>query len=329
MSLDLTAQEVDAIWTEAEQQCPPKISLDRLETIYTVPPLLGYGYHREMELHPGLELCIFNEAYNDLTWRSPESQHLVQFNVHLSGVADSGDFVLLNAEQSYIGGSGIQRSFQTFTPQSQPQVGVDIHLQPHLLNQFFATPTGELPSELQPLVRDDDWQQVFLPKTTGAMRSVVKQIIDCPFFGAAKQLYLQGKVFELIALQLNSIMEDEVASPASLKPDTVTRIHHAAEILRSHLEQSPSQKALSQQVGVSQRTLHNGFQALFGITPFTYLTQQRMIQAERLLRETYCTVAEVANRVGYINPAQFAVAFKRQFGISPSDCIRGKECPVR
>ncbi len=50
----------------------------------------------------------------------------------------------------------------------------------------------------------------------------------------------------------------------------------------------------------------------------------RMEQAERWLREPDCTVAEVANRVGYANPAQFAAAFKRQFGITPSDCILGR-----
>lgn len=42
-----------------------------------------------------------------------------------------------------------------------------------------------------------------------------------------------------------------------------------------------------------------------------------MEQAKRLLREPHCTVVEVANQVGYVNPSQFAAAFKRQFGIPP------------
>ena len=46
--------------------------------------------------------------------------------------------------------------------------------------------------------------------------------------------------------------------------------------------------------------------------------------AKRLLREPHCTVAEVANQVGYANPSQFAAAFNRQFGITPSACIRGR-----
>jgi len=332
MSLDLTAQQVDEILTEAEQQCPPATSIDGLETIHTVPLQLGSGCGREIELYPGLRLWIFHETYNDLTFRGLENQHLVQFRVQLSGVEDSGDHVLIDAKRSYIGGSGIQRRLTVFTPRSQPNVGVEIHMQPQLLKQFFAAPTGELPAELKPLVRGDDWQQVFSPKTTEAMRLVVQQIIDCPFLGTTKRVYLQGKVFELMALQLEGVVDNSAIgrlrqqeTVSLLKPSTIARIYHAAEILRSHLEHPPSQIELAQQVGVGHCTLHKGFRSLFGLTPFAYLTQQRMKQAEHLLREPYSTVAEVANRVGYANPAQFAAAFKRHFSITPSDCIRGKK----
>ncbi len=93
-------------------------------------------------------------------------------------------------------------------------------------------------------------------------------MIDCPFLGAAKRLYWQGKVFELMALQLNGMMSDQTAAAtASVKPDTTARIHHAAEILRSQLEQPPSQAELAQQVGVAYCTLHKGFVATFGMTP--------------------------------------------------------------
>jgi AraC-like DNA-binding protein len=327
MSLDLTAQEVDATWQEAEQHSPPATSIDRLETIHTVPSQLGHGYQREMELYPGLELSIFHETYpRGFTYRGVEHPHLVQFMVHLSGVVDSGDFLYQDAAHSYIGGSGMQRAVVN-VHSDQSEVGVNIHVQPHLLRQLFATSTGELPPELQPLVRGDDWQRVFSPKTTEVMRSVVQQIIDCPLVGVTKRLYLQGKVFELMALQLDGMVNREAATSSatssnSLRADTIARIHYAAEILRSHLEHPTCQTELARQVGVSDRTLQKGFKVVFGMTPFAYLTQHRMNWAEQLLRQSDQTVAEVANLVGYANSAQFAAAFKRQFGISPSQCLR-------
>lgn len=324
MGLDLTTQEVDAIWLEAKQHCPPATSIDRLETIRTVPSQLGHGYHREMELCPGLELAIFHETYpQGLTFRGSENRHPVQFMVHLSGVVDSGDFLYQDATHSYIGGSGIQQAVVNIHS-DQPEIGVNIHLQPKLFSQLFATPAGDLPPELQPLLRGDDRQQVFSPRVTGEMRSVVQQIIDCPFLGVTKRMYLQGKAFELMALQLDGMLGPSPATTAeSLKAETVARIHYAAEILRSQFETPPSQIELAQRVGLGHCTLNKGFRTLFGVTPFAYLTRYRMEQAERLLRQPGHTVAEVANQVGYANPAQFAAAFKRHFGITPSDCMRG------
>lgn len=157
------------------------------------------------------------------------------------------------------------------------------------------------------------------------MQTAVRQMIDCPFLGTTKRLYLQSKVFELMALQLNGITSAKAsAASGPLKAETLARIYYAAEILRSHLEHPPDQIVLAQQVGVSDRTLQKGFRAVFGVTPFVYLTQQPMHQARHLLRQTDYTVAEVTNMVGYANPAQFAATFKRQFGITPRECSRQK-----
>ncbi|WP_052050967.1 hypothetical protein [Leptolyngbya sp. KIOST-1] len=141
-----------------------------------MPPQLGQGYHRDIGLCPGLELSIFHETYHtDFTYCGKENLHPVQFMVHLSGVVDSGSFLYQDATQGYIGGSGIQPAVTNLHRANQPEVGVDIHLKPHFFKQLFATPAGDLPPALQPLVKGDDWQQVFSPKTAEAMRSVVRR----------------------------------------------------------------------------------------------------------------------------------------------------------
>ncbi|NEQ33254.1 MAG: helix-turn-helix transcriptional regulator [Leptolyngbya sp. SIO4C5] len=120
--------------------------------------------------------------------------------------------------------------------------------------------------------------------------------------------------------QCGMLSHETATSSSTFRADTVARIHYAAKILRSHLENPPDQTTLAQQVGMSDRTLQKGFKAVFGVTPFAYLTQQRMKQAEQLLRQPERTVTDMANMVGYANPAQFAAAFKRQFGITPNEC---------
>lgn len=45
----------------------------------------------------------------------------------------------------------------------------------------------------------------------------------------------------------------------------------------------------------------------------------RLAHARELLRNTTLSVAEVGERVGYLNASTFATTFKKYYGISPSD----------
>ncbi|MEM7062464.1 MAG: AraC family transcriptional regulator [Cyanobacteria bacterium P01_B01_bin.77] len=324
MALNLSWQDATDLWIEAAQSSVPGTVIDDVENLYTVPAKLGRGYHRIIDLPSGIELIIFDYVYRDLALEIPENQHPIQFTVHLSGTVDSGDYLYRDANWGYIGGSGVQRSLVSVFPESQRQLGVSVQLQPQLLQQFFGDGSGELPGELQPLVKDtSQWQQIYSPKTTGNIRSVVRQIMDCPLAGLTKQMYLQGKVFELMALQIEETME-RPRQPITLKPETTIRIHQAAAILRSHLETPPSATELAKQMGVCDRTLRRGFKQVFGTTLVGYLTQQRLHQAQQRLCTGDYTVAEVANQVGYAHLGHFAAAFKRQFGITPSQCMTQK-----
>jgi AraC-like DNA-binding protein len=60
-----------------------------------------------------------------------------------------------------------------------------------------------------------------------------------------------------------------------------------------------------------------------------YLIQRRLEAAERLLRQGDLKVTEVANLVGYEHLGQFSAAFKRQFGITPRQCLAGKKAVFR
>ena len=64
--------------------------------------------------------------------------------------------------------------------------------------------------------------------------------------------------------------------------------------------------------------------AEIGQTTFRdHLTQVRMQKAAEMLATRTLTVREVAHRVGYRQPAQFAKAFRRHQGMAPSDFRSG------
>lgn len=319
------------MWAQANYYNPQPTERESFEILFEMPERLGNGYERYIQVHPHLELKIFDlEYHDDMLVKMPESDHPLQFLVLLSGKIIDEYGGQVGEGYTCISGSGVQRQMVTQSSKSR-HIGVDIHMSPDLLATFFPDEVGEISQQLRFLAKGNDWQTLLYPQTTTAIEAIVQQIINCPYQGTTKQMYLQAKVLELITLQLAPILSagDGLQSSPRLKPETIARIHYAREILLSSLENPPSLLELAQIVGVSERTLRRGFQELFGTTVFGYLTSQRMEQAKQLLRSGKLSVAEVANLSGYSQPGNFAAVFKRKFGITPRQCLSGKKNILR
>jgi AraC-like DNA-binding protein len=76
---------------------------------------------------------------------------------------------------------------------------------------------------------------------------------------------------------------------------------------------------IARRVASSRRQLQRAYAEIGKTTFREHLTGVRMERAAELLATRMFTVREVANRVGYRQPAQFAKAFRRHRGVSPSD----------
>jgi AraC-like DNA-binding protein len=328
--MTLTLNESD--WDELHRQAPKprflNLMLDDFEVLVGFPEQLGRGYYRSMELSPGVWLSLSDFELHD-SWiiKVPAHDHPVQCLILLSGLLHGEDvYPTFGGERSYFSGSGVSPSYAMQYERSQRFIEVNIHFLPEVLEKFLSEITDMDTCLSKLFLKQNDWKVSFFPAVTAEMRRVAQQIWMTPLCGTARRLYLQGKVLELLTLQLQPILSDHhlLQPPPGRKLDTIARIYHAKEVLNSRLENPPALLDLAQQVGVSDRTLRRGFQDVFGTTVVGYLTQQRMTHAEQLLREGNHTVAEVANRVGYAHLGHFAAGFKRQFGITPSQVLTGK-----
>ncbi len=322
----------EADWNELCQQTPPLEAgdrvLDAFESLTSVPESIGQGYCRSMELLPGVWLSFTDEEFHqDWMLQTPVHDHLIQIGIFLSGyIYFDAVHPNLGGTCGYFSGSGISPAYVEKHREGQRLTVVDIEILPELLESFLA---GEIchSDTLKQLLKGEDWKGSFYPTVTAKMRSLAQQMWNAPYCGAVKRMYLQAKVFELLAMQLDWVASNPGQSRISpgLKLDTINRLHHAKEILSHQLENPPSLIELAQQVGLSDRTLQRGFRELFGTTVVGYSMQQRLNRAEQLLREPSRTVAEVARLVGYGHLSYFATVFKRQFGITPSECLAGKK----
>jgi transcriptional regulator GlxA family with amidase domain len=77
--------------------------------------------------------------------------------------------------------------------------------------------------------------------------------------------------------------------------------------------------------GVSQRTLRNAFQEIYGSPPYRHLRTMRMGEARKALLSPVSssqTVTEVAMHFGFLELGRFSVEYRRAFGECPSATLR-------
>ena len=324
MTLTLTESAWDELCQQISPLSPSNQPCDDVEVQGGLEGI-GHGYSRSLHLLPGLCLSFYEqESQQDWRLEVAAHDHPIQMTVWLTGSVDfDAVHPTLGDACSYFSGSGISPAYVEKYQSGQRLAYVTVELEPELLASYLAD--GHYCSDIQKqLFQEQDWKVSFYPAVTPAMRSLAHQLWHAPYQGAVKRMYLQAKVFELLAMHLDAIASDSKQTHPHLKPETINCLHHARDILTRQLENPPSLSELAQQVGVSERTLQRGFRELFGTTAFQYLQTRRMERAEQLLRSREMRVSEVAHAIGYLHLGHFTQAFKRRFGITPKQCQTGK-----
>lgn len=97
-----------------------------------------------------------------------------------------------------------------------------------------------------------------------------------------------------------------------------TLFEEAVAIVEREYPQDLALDDVARRVATSRRQLQRAYAEAGGTTFREHLTSVRMQRAGEMLRHANLTIREVAHRVGYRQPAQFAKAFRRHHGVAPS-----------
>ena len=96
------------------------------------------------------------------------------------------------------------------------------------------------------------------------------------------------------------------------------RLRRVDDYLRDNLEKPVSLEDLAAHASLSRFHLLRLYKRKYGETPLKRLTRLRMDEAKRHLQHGQLSIAQIASRCGYENPAPFASAFRRVAGVPPT-----------
>ena len=153
---------------------------------------------------------------------------------------------------------------------------------------------------------------------TLAQQHALKNIFNCPLEGKLGYMMIETSIIQIILIQMHSIFHQEFKQPVANRRDVET-IQQLKEHLTKTFLEDHCLTTLARQFGTNTNKLMTLFKKIFGRSIFEFIGELRMDYALQLLRDQGLLVTEVARTIGYKNPNHFSCAFKKRYGVSPSE----------
>jgi signal transduction histidine kinase/DNA-binding response OmpR family regulator len=130
-------------------------------------------------------------------------------------------------------------------------------------------------------------------------------------------LEARRKLRERFAAPENMVVEP---SEITVTPADEEFMQRAIDVVEEHMDDFDfTVEAFTAEMHISRTALYMKLKALTGQTPNEFIRILRLKRSAQLLKSTSEGVAEVAARVGFLEPTNFSRAFKGQFGVSPTE----------
>lgn len=145
----------------------------------------------------------------------------------------------------------------------------------------------------------------------------------------SKKTFIRYQVKQYFNLLLMQIIYTQMAdssnsiSPSSKKYSAkLNRLSPALEHIIANRHLTIPTSDLADLVGMSHKYFITYFKQILGITPHQYQIERKMIKAADLLTTNAHSIKEIADLLGYKDQYNFSSAFKKHYGIAPSQFSR-------
>lgn len=164
----------------------------------------------------------------------------------------------------------------------------------------------------QDVILSDNWGAIDSP-----IQQALQQIIHCQYNDQLKKTFLLSKSIELLVLCADAweLSNEEKFIKTTADKEKLIAVR---DLVNDRVQDPPNLSQIARTVGLNEYKLKRGFREMFNNTVFGYLAEQRLYLAQRYLKDTRKTAAEIAYELGYATPQHFNNAFRRKFGVTPA-----------
>ncbi len=191
---------------------------------------------------------------------------------------------------------------------------------------------SQLNEKLYRVFMDEDHEKAFayfgtynlkLADKIGALRKIKQK-------GMIRILQIEGMIYQILSIHIQQhdrAMKEEVLSTTLLKRE-LKLIRNLAKNIIKDVAKDYSLEQLSEETGLPQAKLQEGFKLLYARTVTEYIRHVRLEAARDLIRTTDMNISEIVYSIGFSSRSYFSKIFKDKYDISPNDFKNKVELPT-
>ncbi|MBQ4820562.1 AraC family transcriptional regulator [Aquimarina sp. MMG016] len=151
----------------------------------------------------------------------------------------------------------------------------------------------------------------------------ISEFTECELTGFMRQVFLEGKAYEILTHQLQQYLDDlnQPDKRLILRQATVESIEQAVSIIKEEIETIGNVVNLAKRVGLNQNTLQSGFKQLYKTSVNEFIRNYRIETSKDLLESTSLNITEITYKVGINSRSYFSKLFKQKYGLTPKQYL--------
>lgn len=201
-------------------------------------------------------------------------------------------------------------SFCIYRPKTNYQL-LSVLIEANWLESFLGK---ELPALLQ---KPNEPLFIHLPLEISLITSL-KSLFSGKEKKVPRKPMIYAKSLEALTSALTPLWGENLHySQHSFTPEELEIVSHLSEWFSTQSEPVPSVDKLAARFGLNKNKLQSLFKSVYGQTVADYIRHLKMQNAYELLLQNH-SVSEVGHSLGYSNLSHFSKAFKKAFGLNPS-----------
>jgi len=187
----------------------------------------------------------------------------------------------------------------------------------------------DLDPTLKELFKDAVAQKQFFYQGNYSIKAadLMEDINTKDYTGFLRNLFLEGKAFEMLVIQIAQYQDDENGEnlPQILRKSDIEKVDYVAKRIQGDLSTNLTVETLAKEAGTNVNKLQEGFKYVYNLTVNKYMQHVKLEAAKEMLKLSEKNISEIVTSIGLNNRSYFSKIFKEKYGVSPKYFLKSKK----